>query len=500
MQRKDYYLLGILLLVTLVIFYPVFSARYLYTDEAVQLWSYRPGSGFYMFINQGRWITELLFAGLFGAIKTIDEVTYIRLFSLFGWMICLPVWYSIIKRLVAKEPAYQYLPFFTCLYLVTSLPFGISIQWGSCLELFLANTSALVSGAVLYHGIRFTENKFRISPMYAIAGITIGILSLFTYQCAIGCFLIPFLLHFISRHTTEKDKVMVAGVVSYFVVYLVYFPLYKGSLLINHIPPFSRANLYIDPLKKLPFFFTHPLERSFWFNAIVFEYSKTARALYKIMLIGWMVFSFIRFGKDYLKAIKHIIVVLAVFMLSYLPLLIIEEDFASNRTMLALDICVWLVCIEMILHFIKKVLLLRIAGIAVACTLVVTACYNLRYQFLKPVTDEFAAIKEYMQHHYHPGIKTMYVITTPVDAFIKKYPIHMNMDEYGVPSTAFDWQLEYLPRQLVFEMTGNRQTAEQLTIKHWPDKDSFSHSGESITDSVLLIDLPAIINQGNTPH
>jgi hypothetical protein len=94
----------------------------------------------------------------------------------------------------------------------------------------------------------------------------------------------------------------------------------------------------------------------------------------------------------------------------------------------------------------------------------------------------------------------MYVITTPVDAFIKKYPVHMNMDEYGVPSTAFDWQLEYLPRQLVFEMTGNRQTAEQLTIKHWPDKDSFSHSGESITYSALLIDLPVIINQGNTPH
>jgi hypothetical protein len=500
MQRKDYYLLGILFLATLVIFYPAFSARYLYTDESVQLWSYKPGSGFYMFINQGRWITEWLFVWLFGAINTIDDVTYIRLFSLFGWLICLPVWYSILKRLVAAAPAYQYLPFFTCLYLVSSLPFGITIQWGSCLELFLANTSALVSGAVLYHGLRFTGNKFRVSPIHAFGGIAFGVIALFTYQTAIGCFLIPFLVHFISRDTTNKDKVMLAGVVFYFVIYVVYFPLYKGSILITHVTPFSRANIYIDPLNKLPFFFSHPLERSFWFNAIVYENSKLARALYKIMLLGWMVFAFIRFGKEYLKAIKYIVVVLAVFMLSYLPLLIIEENYASNRTMLALDICVWLVCIEMILYFIKKVWFLRIAGIAVACTLVITACYNFRYQFLKPVTEEYAAIKAYMQQHYHPGIKTLYVIMTPEDAFIKKYHIHMNMDEYGVPSTAFDWPAEYLPRQLVFEISGNRQTAEQLTIKHWPDKDSFSRSGDSITNSVLVVDLPDIINAENTSH
>jgi hypothetical protein len=53
---------------------------------------------------------------------------------------------------------------------------------------------------------------------------------------------------------------------------------------------------------------------------------------------------------------------------------------------------------------------------------------------------------------------------------------------------------------LVYEITGDRQTGEQLTIKHWPDKESFSRSGESITDSVLLIDLPAIINPDNVPH
>src|SRR5581483_57818 len=99
--------------------------------------------------------------------------------------------------------------------------------------------------------------------------------------------------------------------------------------------------------------------------------------------------AFVLFGKNYVKAIKYIAVVFAVFLLSYLPLLIVKENYASNRTMLALDMCVWLVLLEMILYFIKKKALLQSGGIVIGCALVVTAWYNLRYQFLQPVTGEY---------------------------------------------------------------------------------------------------------------
>jgi hypothetical protein len=496
LQRKDYYFLFILFLVTLIIFYPIFSARYLYTDESLQLWAYKPGTGFKMFIDQGRLITEWMFIWLFGAIDTIDEVTYLRIFSLVGWLVCLPVWYIILKRLVAKEPVYQYLPFFTCLYLVTSLPFGVTIQWASCLELWLANTSGLVSGAVIYYAIQFTDKKIRVKPVPAIIGLALGLISLFTYQAGLGCFLIPFLIHYISRFTTSKDRVMIAGIVCFFVVYALYFPLFKLSMIMNDMGHNDRTNIHIDPINKLTYFFTHPLERSFWFNANVYEYDKTARALYKVMLIGLIVLAFVRFGKDYWKAIKYILVILGVFLLSYFPGLIVKENFSSNRTMLALDICVWLVCLETVLYFIKKRILLTIGGIVVGCVLVVTACYNHRIQFLKPITHEYAALKKYIQQHYHPGITTIYVNLAPVDAFLEKYDIHQNMDEYGVPSSTFEWTMVHLPKQMVWEITGNRKTAEQLTVKKWDEWETYVKSGgDTTSNSIMVIDPVTIINQ-----
>ncbi|OQP61546.1 hypothetical protein A3860_31985 [Niastella vici] len=494
LQRKDLNLLSILFLVTLVIFYPIFTASYLYTDESIQLWAYRPGSGFRMFIDQGRLVTEWLFIWLFGAVKTVAGVTYIRIFSLVGWLVCLPVWYAVLKSLMAKDPAYQYLPFFTCLYLVTSLPFGISIQWASCLELFLAGTSGLVAGFAFYKAILFTDNKFRIAWVPAIIGIAFGIISLFTYQTSAGCFLIPFLFHYISRKDANKDKVIVLGVIGYFLMYVIYFGLYKLSLVIGNVGHNDRTEIHIDLLNKLTFFFSHPLKRSFWFNANIYEFSSVGRALYKIMLIGLMVFAFVRYGREYWKAVKYIVVMLGVFLLSYLPGLIVKENYASNRTMMALDLCVWLVCIEMLLYFIKKKMLLTIGAITVACTLVITAWYNLRYQFLRPITDEYAALNKFFKEHYHPGVKTLHVIKSPIDAFEKKYNIRQSMDEYGVPSTAPYWTMDFLPKQLVFEMTGNRQTGEQLEIKQWDDWETYSKSGETRTDSVLLVNMPEIIN------
>jgi hypothetical protein len=436
-----------------------------------------------------------MFQWLFGAIKTIDEITYIRVFSLVGWLVCLPIWYIVFKKLRARDPAYQYVPFFTCLYLVTSLPFAISIQWASCLEMFVAGTTGLLSGFVFYNAIHFTGNKFRIAYLPAFIGLGFGVISMFTYQTSAGCFLIPFLFHYINRKTTDKDKAIVIGVIGYFLMYVIYFGLYKLSLVVGHVGHNDRTEIEIKLMDKLQFFFTHPLERSFWFNANIYEFSSFARALYKIMLIGLMVLAFVRYGRDYWKAIKYIVVMLGVFILSYLPGLIVKENFASNRTMQALDLCVWLVFIDTILYFIKKKMLLKTGAVVVACSLLITAWYNVRYQFLQPVTQEYAALKQYIQQHYNPEIKVLYIIKSPIDLFEKKYNIHMNMDEYGVPSSLFDWTMDYLPRQLVLEMTGNRQAGEQLEVKKWDDWESYVKSGETVNNNTLLINCPEIINQ-----
>jgi hypothetical protein len=46
---------------------------------------------------------------------------------------------------------------------------------------------------------------------------------------------------------------------------------------------------------------------------------------------------------------------------------------------------------------------------------------------------------------------------------------------------------------MVYEKTGNRQVAAELTIKFWPNMHSFTASGEAITENTLLVNVPELI-------
>ena len=495
MQRKDFYLLAFLFLIALLIFYPVSFTDYIYTDEVIQLWNYRPGIGFNMYGIQGRWIPELILSKFFAAIHTVHEITYMRVFALLIWLICIPVWYVIIKRITAKGPGYEYLPFFTCLYLVTSLPFAVSVQWATCMELSISNTAGLLSGAIWYLAIRDKERLWAIPVIAALGAAAAGLLSLFAYQSSFGCFLIPFLFHYISAYSTRKDLVLIKGLGFYFLMYAVYFVLFKLILVIAHLGSDSRTGIHINVPDKLQFFFSQPLKRAFWFNLLVNDENKLARALYKVLLVGWMVLAFIRFGKkNWLSAVKYISIVLVVFMISYLPSMVVKENYSSNRTLAAINMCVWIVCAEMVLVIVKNIQLRRIIAFSLAAVLMISGWYNFNKQFLQPIHEEYVAVKDYMQQHYNEKITTVYFIKAPEDAFRTKYHIQSSMDEFGVPSTFVEWVPDNFARQMVFEKTTNRKTADQLTIKYWEDADSFSKSGEPVNENTMVVNVPEILH------
>lgn len=500
-QRKELLLLGFIGLVAIAIFYPVSYADYLFADEAIQLWNYKPEgpADFSIATRQGRLLTEYIFIWAYGAVDTVHQLTWLRICALISWLVCLPVWYYILRSLVKDKPGFAYLPFFTCLYLVTSMPFSVSVHWSVCLELSLANTLGLVSGYMAYKSISPT-GKIKIAPVNAVAAIITGVLALFTYQSGFCCFVVPFLIHLMLTQFKKKEQWLMTGLVYLPLICIVYFPLFRLSMVLTHTDGFGRTNIHLDPIHKLEYFFTHPFKRSFWFNILVDENNKLARAIYKIMFTGWIVLSFVRFGKNYFGAIKYVVAVMLLFLCAYFPSLIIEENFASNRSQLALNICVWLIWVEMAIYFISDQRALIVTGITAAGILIISGWINLRNHFLKPVTAEYALVKNYIQTHYHAGIQSIYFIKLQEDSFRKTFHVRSSMDEFGVAAGVFDWTVEFLPRQLVFEMTGRRQAGEQLNIKHWPDAESFSKAGETITDNILMIDLPALLAQGNTRH
>jgi hypothetical protein len=495
MQRKDVYAIGILYLLMLLIFYPLFYTEYIYMDEAVQIWLMKPGTDYMLFLDDGRALTEWLQFPLFSAIDSIHAITYIRIISLVGWMICVPVWYWVIKRVINSKPEYEHLPFFSCLYMVTSLPFLVSVQWATCMQFFIAQTCGLLSGAVLYIGIRFTETRLRVSMVAVIASVLLGVAAMFFYQNAAGCFLIPFLLHFINQKATQKNKVLITALAVNMLVFVVYYILYRISMQVYNIPLIERNSIHIDVVDKIKWFLARPLERSFRFSVLAHEDSLVSKVYFALMLAAWALLALKRFGKaNRLQAFTYLAVTMGIFFISYLPNLIIKENFASNRTMFALNMCVWLVCAEMVMHFVKNRSALLVTGIMIALVFVICARNNFRNAFLKPVQQETAALKNHIQQHYHNGTRTIHFIRPPEDFFVKKYHVHQSMDEIGIPQSFFVWVPDPLCRQLVYEKTHNRKATEQLVIRHWPDAASFARSGEPVDSTVLLVDVQAIMS------
>ncbi len=493
LSRKDFLYILILILIAIAIFYPLFYSEYLYTDEAVQLWLYKKGSPFQMFLPQGRYITDKLFQWLFNRANTIHDVISIRLFSFFGWIVCIPIWYFIIKKIVAREKLPGLLTFFSVLYLISTPPFSIYVSWASCLEQFIATTAGLISGYVLYSSVRLPEKK-RIGMILSgtAASALFGVISLFTYQNGFGCFLLPFLLHLISK--PKNFRILFIGISVCLLIYVIYYFLFKYNLRVNDIGASDRTKISIDLFPKIRFFFGRALAISFHFTYLFNEKDITGFIVYSIIFFTWLITDFYQFRiLPLAKRLKIFILTILILVLIYLPSLIIKENYASNRTLFALNMAVFFLVANTLLTAIKK----YETGVSIVATLsflfVLNARHNFNQQFLIPIKNEYKQVRAFIENNYNPTINTIYFIRPEEDFFVRKYSITRSWDEFGVPSTFFDWVPEFFVKQVIYEKTGDRAIAEKLTIKHWLGKKDFLQSAPQLSKNIMLIDTEEIM-------
>jgi hypothetical protein len=247
-DRKDYLKIFILLPGCLWYLLSLFYSEYAYTDEFVQLWLYKKGTNFQMFLVQGRYVTDKLFQWLFGNANTIHDITTIRFVFFFRWIVCLPAWYWILKKVVAKEKLQVLLVFFSILYLICSPPFSIYVQWASCLEHFIAYTAGLISGYVLYSCFRDQNEKTPTRILGGAGCIFFGVISLFTYQNGFGSFFLPFVIYLAAK--PKNIRIILIGIIFCFLIYGIYYFLFKYNLRANNLEAVERTNISIDLFPK----------------------------------------------------------------------------------------------------------------------------------------------------------------------------------------------------------------------------------------------------------
>jgi len=493
MKKADILSLSFLLAAVCVIYYQLFYTKYLYTDEGYQLWFSKTSLVLQTFETQGRYITYKLFQSLFGTADKIADVTYIRLFSLLGWVICLPVWYFIIKDLISKNALPGVLALLSMIYLISMPSFTIYVSWGSVSELFIACTAGLVSGFLLYKNIHRAVRNRPASIFLNFLSVLLGIISLFTYQNGFGCFFIPFFIQFISNGKISR-KIIIGLSFSLF-IFAGYFLLFKLNLLAAGIVASGRSDLTTNPLGKLYFIFQKPLASAFHFTWLFTEGSKTSKIFYLLMLFIWLGLSLFQ-KKQYnvLKKSGYYLILYVFVIFIYLPSLMVREDYASNRTLFALNFCVFLLVAETVFSFFKTSRHQFILAGFVATAFLLNGWYNFHREFLGPVRNEFDTVKKYIRENYKPGMDSIYFIRPAEDAFVRKYHITASWDEFGVPSTSMAWVPEPLVKQLIYEKTGDRQKAEKTVILSWPDMAAFYASGAPMSGGKLLINVDQLLN------
>jgi len=492
-DRKDYLKISLLILISIGIFYPLFYSEYAYTDEFVQLWLYKKDTNFQMFITQGRYITEKLFQWLFGHANTVHDIRTIRLFSFFGWMICIPVWYFIVKQVIMKEKLPSLLVFLSMLYLICSPPFCIYVQWASCLEHFIATSAGLMSGYILYSSFRDHNDKITVQVLGAAGTIIFGVISLFTYQNAFGCFFLPFILYLAAK--PKRFRVIMISVIFCFLIYAIYYFLFKYNLRANNIEAVGRTSISIDLFPKVRFFFGRALAIPFHFTYLFNEKDLTGAVVYAVILFTWMYFDLRISGLSLINYLKPLSLSIFLLVLIYLPSLIVKENYASNRTLFALNMAVFFLVANTLLVAIKK----HRARVALVTVLsfffVLNANYNFRQQFLAPVKNEYRQVRAFIDKNYKPDINTIYFIQPHEEFFVKRYGITRSWDEFGVPSTFFNWVPGFFVKQVIFEKTGNHETAEKMITKQWPGEKEFRESALPLSQNIMLVDVEDILNR-----
>ena len=499
-NHQDIVFLLLLLAAAALLYYPVFYAEYLYTDEAPQLWLSHKDINLTS-IPQGRYLTYRIFIWLFASIHTTQAVAYTRLFSLAGWLICLPLWYYVVKEARVKNGLAPILAMLELVYLISMPSFAISIGWAACLEMFIASTCGLLAGHCIYANIKYTEGRLQIATVPVVLSVVAGIISLFTYQNGFGCFFIPFFIQFIANKKFSRE--IIAGIGMALLIYILYFLLFKYTLRIYKMPPDARSGFAVNPLKKLLFLFTRPLASAFHFTWMFKDKSVTGEIVYTVAFACWLLVNFMRLkAKPLMEKISYFVGLVAFFILIYLPSLIVLENYASNRTLFALSLAVCIMVAETIFYFVKEARLQYATAGMAAVFFLANAWYNFHLQFINPLAREYSAIKNTVLKHYTNHISTVYFIRPAENAFEEKYGIVASWDEFGIPSTAKKWVPEPLVKQLIFEKTGNRQTAENILVKSYTlrGREGNTLRGQEGNDCTLIGDdgKEVFINAGDT--
>ncbi len=425
-------LLGILCLCYL----PVLITPYALSDDYAVLAAFRFGVGA-SFERQfrfsgGRPVLAFLADLFFRFVPNIGGLRYVRLLSLI--FVALLAW-SIYQAAKSTGHARR-AGFLVAVIVVTLPPFQILMSWAANASYFLA---ALTAGAALY-GAEWALRTPTPSHKWGLvaASILLMLLAITNFQPGAMFFWVFAVLVMFKPSATAISAVRrllwysgiaAAGLVLGFVVYKL------GMLKYGYLASPMRSQLSSDPLAKANWFVHWPLRDAL--NLIKLNPSSGVAIGVAVFVSAGLVLYFQ--GEPGERLCKYVLA-LVVVPLSYLPNLVVAEDWSSYRTQIALAPLI-LVYFFFALCGYTRLLQRRAAEqvlIAVlslsAVTSVLVAAHNVQTYLAIPQMIELTLMRSQITSGDLAVARSIYIIGAHDSiAPPERY------DEFGVPFSAAPW-------------------------------------------------------------
>jgi hypothetical protein len=164
--------------------------------------------------------------------------------------------------------------------------------------------------------------------------------------------------------------------------------------------------------------------------------------------------------------------------------------------MLSLNFAVFLMLTSMILEWIKNSSWKNRFVVAAMIVFAAVGFYNFQYNFLKPILKEYQVMRAYIEKQYTPDINKIYFLRPPENLYKEQYHVHYYRDEFGVPLTFKDWVPVPLVKQIIYEITHDKEIAKKTEVIMFADDDvaSFNKQVALKEGNAMWIDMPALFN------
>jgi len=492
---------GALSLYFLFIGYEALTSEYLFTDEAFMFW-HQPDDHlvFKIWASIGRIFSGWVKDWMFSASRRIADIRLIRICSVLQCFLATLSLSYVLRRLQKSGMAFSDgLVYCTVAFFAASLSSVVMIGWAVCADFFIPVIFSLFAGLFLYESLIKAgspeEGRRPVSFAGVSLAILLGIVSLFIYQPMYPFILLPFYGVYLLRKDGRLTRGMVAALLVYFVALGVYYLLFQWSLKATGVSSANRTSLGFDPLDRLSFFFSFPLNQAFNVNAFFFPRSVLSQAIAPVLLLAWVLYTFFSQRGRATRNLLYLGGMIVWWMLGYLPQLIAKESFGPYRTMIVFNVMVFLMMGDVVFTLVKEERNRRILTAAVVAVLLIRGGYVYKNYIADPLSYEYKILRGNIRDHYTTGTREVVFILAPEDGFQSSFGIGPQKDELGMPSTYKDWAPEGLVKQIVKEMTGNRSEAAALKVDVLPGLAALKDPSLLKDPKVLVIDMPALLRQ-----